>query len=95
MIRIEGVCMSEKEIIEIVNPQGEREDVQLVTYLITEDQLKQYIVYTKGEVVGTEGDFVIYISRLFKDAEGFKIQEISDDVEWNEVQQLLKRIANV
>lgn len=80
--------MSEKEIIEIVNPQGEREDVQLVTYLITEDKLKQYIVYTKGEVVGTEGDFVIYISRLFKDAEGFKIQEISDDVEWNEVQQL-------
>lgn len=95
MIRIEGVFMSEKEIIEIVNPQGEREDVQLVTYLITEDKLKQYIVYTKGEVVGTEGDFVIYISRLFKDAEGFKIQEISDDVEWNEVQQLLKRIANV
>ena len=95
MIRIEGVCMSEKEIIEIVNPQGEREDVQLVTYLITEDKLKQYIVYTKGEVVCTEGDFVIYISRLFKDAEGFKIQEISDDVEWNEVQQLLKRIANV
>lgn len=87
--------MSEKEIIEIVNPQGEREDVQLVTYLITEDKLKQYIVYTKGEVVGTEGDLVIYISRLFKDAEGFKIQEISDDVEWNEVQQLLKRIANV
>lgn len=87
--------MSEKEIIEIVNPQGEREDVQLVTYLITEDKLKQYIVYTKGEVVGTEGDFVIYISRLFKDAEGFKIQEISDDVEWNDVQQLLKRIANV
>lgn len=95
MIRIEGVCMSEKEIIEIVNPQGEREDVQLVTYLITEDKLKQYIVYTKGEVVGTEGDFVIYISRLFKDAEGFKIQEISDDVEWNDVQQLLKKIANV
>ena len=95
MIRIEGVCMSEKEIIEIVNPQGEREDVQLVTYLITEDKLKQYIVYTKGEVVGTEGDFVIYISRLFKDAEGFKIQEISDDVEWNEVQQLLKRIGKV
>ena len=95
MIRIEGVCMGEKEIIEIVNPQGEREDVQLVTYLITEDKLKQYIVYTKGEVVGTEGDFVIYISRLFKDAEGFKIQEISDDVEWNDVQQLLKRIANV
>ena len=95
MIRIDGVFMIFKEIIEIVNPQGEREDVQLVTYLITEDKLKQYIVYTKGEVVGTEGDFVIYISRLFKDAEGFKIQEISDDVEWNEVQQLLKRIANV
>lgn len=87
--------MGEKEIMEIVNPQGEREEVQLVTYLISDDRLKQYIVYTKGEVVGTEGDLVIYISRLFKDAEGFKVQEISDDVEWNDVQQLLKRIANV
>ena len=87
--------MGEKEIMEIVNSQGEREEVQLVTYLISDDRLKQYIVYTKGEVVGTEGDLVIYISRLFKDAEGFKVQEISDDVEWNDVQQLLKRIANV
>lgn len=87
--------MGEKEIMEIVNPQGEREEVQLVTYLISDDRLKQYIVYTKGEAVGTEGDLVIYISRLFKDAEGFKVQEISDDVEWNDVQQLLKRIANV
>ena len=51
-------------------------------------------MYTNGEVRGTEGDQVIYISKLFKDNEGYKIQEITDDFEWNDVQHLLKKIAN-
>ena len=56
--------------------------------------MRQYIVYTKGEVKGNEGDQVIYISRLFKDEAGYKIQEIIDDNEWVQVQHLLKKIAN-
>lgn len=86
--------MGDKEIVEIIDTSGNKFDVELVTYLISDDKLKQYIVYTKGEVRGTEGDQVIYISKLFKDNEGYKIQEITDDFEWNEVQHLLKKIAN-
>lgn len=86
--------MGDKEIVEIIDTSGNKFDVELVTYLISDDKLKQYIVYTKGEVRGTEGDQVIYISKLFKDNEGYKIQEILEDSEWTDVQQLLKRIAN-
>ncbi len=86
--------MEEKEMIQVVDTSGNNTMVELVTYLISDDRLKQYIVYTKGEVKSNAGDQIIYISKLFKDSEGYKIQEILDDAEWNEVQHLLKRIAN-
>lgn len=87
--------MGEDRKVEIIDTQGNKNEVFLVTYLVSDDNLKQYIVYTKNEIRGAEGDQIIYISRLFKDNEGFKIQEITDDAEWAEVQRLLKKIANV
>lgn len=87
--------MGEDRKIEIIDAQGNKNEVFLVTYLVSDDNLKQYIVYTKNEIRGAEGDQIIYISRLFKDNEGLKIQEITDDAEWAEVQRLLKKIANV
>ena len=87
--------MDNGRAIEIIDMEGNKNDVFLVTYLVSDDNLKHYIVYTKNEIRGAEGDQIIYISRLFKDREGLKIQEIVDDGEWNEVQRLLKKIANV
>lgn len=84
----------EKEMIEIVNSDGTVEKVELVTYLLSEDGLRQYLVYTKGEVQGAEGDQVIYISKILSDNGTLKLQEIVDDVEWTDVQRLLKKIAN-
>lgn len=85
--------MDNKELIEIVTSSGKVEQVQLVTYLISDDKLKQYIVYTKNEVRGNN-DHVIYISKLYKVGEELRLDEISDDQEWIYVQSLLKRIAN-
>ena len=42
--------MNDKEIVEIVDTNGNSTMVELVTYLISDDRLKQYIVYTKGEI---------------------------------------------
>jgi len=80
--------------IEIVNVDGTIEKVELVTYLISEDNLNKYLVYSKGEVQGTEGDQVIYISKVLSDNGTLQLQEIVDDAEWASVQQLLKKIAN-
>ena len=84
----------EKEMIEIINADGTAEKVEVVTYLMSEDGLRQYLVYTKGEVQGTEGDQVIYISKVVSDDGALKLEEIVDDSEWSSVQHLLKKIAN-
>lgn len=84
----------EKEMIEIVNTNGTTEQVEVVTYLVSEDGQNKYLVYTKGETQGDEGDQVIYISKMISDNDAYKLEEITDDEEWTTVQQLLKKIAN-
>ena len=84
----------EKEMIEIVNTNGSTEQVEVVTYLVSEDGQNKYLVYTKGETQGDEQDQVIYISKILSDNGTLKLQEIVDDVEWTDVQRLLKKIAN-
>lgn len=83
--------MSDK--IVIVNKNGEEEEVELVTYLNTRDNMNQYIVYTKNEKQ-PNGDIVIYISKLIDEDGQKKIVEINDEEEWKSVQSLLKEIAN-
>lgn len=87
--------MNEKKMIEIVNSQQESEMVELVTFLTSDDNLKHYLVYSKDEIRGENKDQIIYISRVFKgDDNTFKLEEISDNDEWLDVQRLLKKIAN-
>lgn len=84
--------MMENKIV-IVNADNEEEEVELVTYLNTKDNMNQYIVYTKNEKQ-PNGDIVIYISKLIEEDGLKKIIEIDDDTEWKNVQTLLKEIAN-
>ena len=84
----------EKEMIEIENADGFKETVELVTYLVSEDGLNKYLVYTKGEIQGSESDQVIYISKIVSDSGTLNLEEIVDDTEWSNVQHLLKKIAN-
>ena len=83
-----------REMIEIINSDSSVESVDLVTYLLSEDGLNQYVVYSKGETQGTEQDHVIYISKVVKEEESLRLEEIVADSEWSEVQVLLKKIAN-
>ena len=84
----------DKKMIIIENSDGNKSEVQLVTYLMSEDQQINYIVYSKGEVSGNEGDEIIYISRLARNGDALYLEEIQDDIEWTNVQTLLKKIAN-
>jgi hypothetical protein len=77
----------------IEDPSGSYE-VELITYLISDDGMKTYIVYSKGETQGVENDHIIYISRYITQGDVNKIEEIVDDEEWTNVQLLLKKIAN-
>ena len=84
----------DKKMIIIENSDGTKTEVQLITYLMSEDQQIDYIVYSKGEVNGNEGDEIIYISRLARNGDSLYLEEIQDDLEWKNVQTLLKNIAN-
>lgn len=79
--------------IVLVNKDGSRDEVELVTYLNTRDNKNQYIVYTKNETQ-PNGDVIIYISKLIEEDNVKKIIEINDQEEWKNVQTLLKEIAN-
>ncbi len=84
----------DKKMIVIENSDGTSTQAQLVTYLMSEDQQINYIVYSKGEVSGSQGDEIIYISKLARNGNDLYIEEITDDSEWANVQLLLKKIAN-
>ena len=78
----------------IENSDGSTMEVELVTYLMSDDRINNYLVYSKGEKNGAEEDEVIYISKILQEGEVLKLAEINDDNEWLEVQKLLKKIAN-
>lgn len=80
--------------INIVRKDGSIENVLLVTYLISDDLSRKYLVYSKGEEHGENKDKVIYISRLIKKDNQIFVEEISEEKEWQDVQHLLKKIAN-
>lgn len=84
----------EKEMIVIQNKDGSTVEVELITYLISEDNSKTFLVYSKGEKNGADQDEVIYISRIEKSDNNLKLCGIADDNEWVEVQKMLKVIAN-
>jgi hypothetical protein len=83
-----------KKMVTIDYGDGKLEEVELVTYLLSDDQINNYIVYSKGEKSGTEGDEVIYVSKVKKDGGSNLIEEIKDENEWSNVQNSLKKIAN-
>ena len=85
--------MNDTNIIEIVTPLGDVDRVNLITYLLSDDEKKQYVVYSKDNN-SIAGDKVIYVSRLHNNDNILSITEIVDDAEWLEVQKLLRKIAN-
>ncbi len=84
-----------KEMITIQNSDGSTMEVELVTFLMDDDQTNAYLVYSKGEKTGVSDDEVIYVSKVVKKGEVIQIQEIVDDLEWAKVQKLMKKIANM
>ncbi|MBQ6324065.1 MAG: DUF1292 domain-containing protein [Bacilli bacterium] len=86
--------MEENRKIVIQNSDGTAMEVELITYLISDDKLRSYLVYSKGEKNIPGDDEVIYITKFVNDNNVYKVFGIENDDEWSEVQKLLKAIAN-
>ena len=89
-----NLSTNEKKMIVVKNPDGSSMQVELVTYLISDDQINTYLTYSKGELSGADKDEVIYVSKILQNGDELILQEITDDNEWISVQNLLKKIAN-
>ena len=85
--------MGVKQVITIRDSKGKERKVNLLTYLVSEDSLRNYIVYHIDEVSGPSNDHVIYVSKLADNHGMIKLEEIVDDSEWVDVQNVkyLKR----
>ncbi len=77
----------------VVGQDGTEQEVEVVTFLNSKDNMNQYLVFSKGENQ-PNGDVIIYISKIREEDGSMKLDEIVDDNEWKEVQGLLKEIAN-
>lgn len=86
--------MDNVEKAELIDIDGLSSEIEVVTYLNSEDNKRQYVVYTKQEVQAETGNQVIYIAKIIPEQTVFKLEEITDDLEWIDVQHLLKSIAN-
>ncbi len=87
--------MEDTNMMEIVSQDGNIIKVNVITCLNSDDNIRQYIVYTKNESPeNMENEKIIYVSKLHNKNNILSISEINDDVEWNEVQKLLRKIAN-
>lgn len=86
--------MDNQEMAELIDIDGLSSEIEIVTYLNSEDNKRQYVVYTKGEVQEETGNQVIYIAKIIPEGNIFKLEEIIDDLEWIDIQHLLKSIAN-
>ena len=86
--------MDNREMAELIDIDGLSTEIEVVTFLNSEDDKRQYVVYTKGEVQEETGNQVIYIAKILPDGSVFRLEEITDDIDWVSVQHLLKAIAN-
>ena len=86
--------MEDKKKVVIQKSDGATMEVEVVTYLVNDDSSKAYLVYSKGEKNGAEEDEVIYISKVESGGDVLQLSDITDDNEWSNVQNLLKKIAN-
>ena len=51
--------MDKKEMAELIDVDGLSSEIEVVTYLNSDDDKRQYVVYTKGEVQEQTGNQVI------------------------------------
>lgn len=84
----------DKEYMAIRYEDGKIEKVHVITFLISEDGMRNYIVYSKDETQGVDNDHIIYITKVFENTGLLTVEEIKEDIEWRDVQGLLKKIAN-
>lgn len=81
--------MAEKRIIETVDENGNNIKFELFDIIVFEDQ--EYALLTNPEV---EDDENIVVMKLLNDGDGYTLETIEDDDEFDKVQEYIESIED-
>ncbi len=79
------------EKITLTTDSGEKIEVDLISYFLLKSNQKQYIFYTKNEVV-EEGYIKLYISEVIPEGLSFRLQKIMDEHDWTAIKSVMRKI---
>ena len=78
----------EERIIKVTTENGQEIDAEVLDVFNVEGYDKDYCLYTFGEEIDDENEKV-YVSILVENEDGFDFVAITDEDEWNTVQEAI------
>ena len=83
---------SQRKVMSIVQEDGSIDEVEVVIALEFKDTKKEYVVYTKNEK-DANGNVTVYVSRIEKNGETPQLFGVDDEIEWNRVKDVLRKLS--
>lgn len=84
------MTVKSENLLEVMNGNGERQQIEVVMAFATEDTNKQYVVYTLNEK--KENDMVILYASTMVEQDGNIILEDISDEEWSMVKYKMREV---
>ena len=82
-----------EDIINVIDEDGNRFDVEVIDIFNVEGYENDYILYTRN--VSVDQDNVeTYVSILREEADGYNLLNIEDENEWNTVQKAILEMGD-
>lgn len=84
--------MEEKQMMSIVNENGETEEVEVVLAFEFKDNKKEYVVYTKNEK-DENGNVTVYVSNVDRSQGEPRLMGVESEEEWSRIKDVLRELS--
>ncbi len=84
--------MKDKQIMSIVNENGETEEVEVVLAFEFKDNKKEYVVYTKNEK-DENGNVTVYVSNVERSDGEARLMGVESEEEWSRIKDVLRELS--
>ncbi len=84
--------MEEKQIMSIINENGDTEEVEVVLAFEFKDNKKEYVVYTKNEK-DENGNVTVYVSNVDRSQGEPKLMGVESEEEWTRIKDVLRELS--
>lgn len=84
----------EREIVTLVNPDGEEVQAEVLIFFELESNQKEYLIYTYNEK-DKNNMVTVYASAFVEDNGRFCLRPIETDEEWEQVKEVMRQAIKV